>query len=1025
MMRDPLVRAMLAAVALSASSLAGPEPHAPTARRQRSSDDPILLADARSKLTASIRLIDGAGGAVRYRQTKSGTEDFVTFAQKPETEAVRYRVDVSRVAGLRLVDNVLEFLDVGGVPRLRMAAPFITDRTGTRVDAAVSVPDCDVDRDPAAPWGRTVTAAGHAACTVAVTWISSPVKYPAVLDPAWAATTNMMTAPRSGHTATLLPNGRVLLVGGETTTGGTTVHLKSAELFDPTTNTFAATTPMTDARSLHVAVGLPNGNVLVAGGNGDAGPLASTELYDLSKPGFRTVGPLLTARAQAQAVLLDTAEVLIAGGIDKTPKTLDSAELWDGTSEAWKVTDSMQSARVGYFLTNVPQTGAFAIAGITTATGIGTIAASQVFQTSTHSWAPAPSLGTIRFDFAGAVLVGQKILVAGGFGGALGANLDTAEIYDPNAGAWAPSGTLSLPRAQLTLTALANGAAVAAGGAVMKDATTIESYAKSVDLYDATAKTWSKLADLSEARAAHTATLLTDGRLLVAGGTAGAAALQTAELFSLDAPGAACTTSATCGSGFCVDGVCCSTACAGTCNACAHSATGKPDGTCGVVQKGLDPRNDCKDDGAPSCQKNGLCDGAGACGTYAGTSCTPSPCATDADCTSGACADGICCDTACNGTCEACTSAKKGTSGDGTCGPIANATDPDAECGTLGTGTCRSTATCDGSRACRVSTVGNACSAVKCSDGETLSAATTCSAVGDCTPVTTSCAPFGCDAATAACKTTCKADSDCSKGAHCSGGVCEKNANGAACTSAVECTSGFCADGVCCDQACDGQCEACATDGNVGTCTATTGTPAGTRPACAGTSPCGGTCNGLERTACVYPNIDVACGAGPTCANGAESASHCNGLGACADDNATSCAPYGCDSTACKTSCKKDADCAAGATCDGVGECTTGPGCAGKAAVGLADGGSRSCGAFQCSAGECESTCTTTADCATGATCDKSTQRCTTPSKDSGCGCRLVAASTAPRGGVMLAFLAVVPWFARRRRRSGRARSRA
>jgi alpha-tubulin suppressor-like RCC1 family protein len=80
---------------------------------------------------------------------------------------------------------------------------------------------------------------------------------------------------------------------------------------------------------------------------------------------------------------------------------------------------------------------------------------------------------------------------------------------------------------------------------------------------------------------------------------------------------------------------------------------------------------------------------------------------------------------------------------------------------------------------------------------------------------------------------------------------------GEACSDSAECESGQCVDGVCCNAACDGQCEACDVAGSEGTCSAVTGAPRGEREACTGAgSPCGGSCNGVDRAACEYPQTE-------------------------------------------------------------------------------------------------------------------------------------------------------------------------
>ena len=119
------------------------------------------------------------------------------FDARPAQEEIAYDVDVSRVAGLRLVSNVLEFLDGGGAPRLRVAPPFVVDATGNRREARIAVDGCAYDTDASGPWGRPVTRGGAKACGVRVAW--RDVRYPAIVDPAWVATGSMAVAPRIPH----------------------------------------------------------------------------------------------------------------------------------------------------------------------------------------------------------------------------------------------------------------------------------------------------------------------------------------------------------------------------------------------------------------------------------------------------------------------------------------------------------------------------------------------------------------------------------------------------------------------------------------------------------------------------------------------------------------------------------------------------------------------------------------------------------------------------------------------------------
>src|SRR5881275_1362110 len=153
-------------------------------------------------------------------------------------------------------------------------------------------------------------------------------------DPAsetWTATGSLRTA-RDAHTATLLPNGKVLVAGGNNGPAA----LSSAELYDPASGTWTATGSLGTAREFHTATLLPSGKVLVAGGfNGSI--LSSAELYDPGSGTWTATGSLGTARQQHTATLLPNGKVLVAGG--NNGPALSSAELYDpglGFDPGWQ-----------------------------------------------------------------------------------------------------------------------------------------------------------------------------------------------------------------------------------------------------------------------------------------------------------------------------------------------------------------------------------------------------------------------------------------------------------------------------------------------------------------------------------------------------------------------------------------------------------------------------------------------------------------------------------------------------------------
>jgi hypothetical protein len=257
-------------------------------------------------------------------------------------------------------------------------------------------------------------------------------------------------------------------------------------------------------------------------------------------------------------------------------------------------------------------------------------------------------------------------------------------------------------------------------------------------------------------------------------------------------------------------------------------------------------------------------------------------------------------------------------------------------------------------------------------------------------------------------------------------------ANGTACMASADCATGFCVDGVCCNVACGGQCEACAVAGSLGVCTPVLGLPYGARPACSdGGSLCAARmCDGSNRSACMgFKNgASVVCAAG-SCADGVASLeSRCDGAGACPAVTKVSCAPYACDVTGCKTACASSADCGAGFVC-GSGKClAVSASCSADGTLAISSSGQTyDCSPYRCgSSGTCNTACTSNSDCSSPNVCDTATGRCkdpndkglATPGQSTSSGCALSRGRDLEASAVALAFGALLGLGLMRRRRA-------
>jgi hypothetical protein len=355
------------------------------------------------------------------------------------------------------------------------------------------------------------------------------------------AQTENMRAVVGIHTATLLPDGKVLMAGGSKPFLGIFGDDESdetgqsdAELYDPVARSFIVTGSMGSPRTWHTATLLPNGEVLVTGGF-DQGlprptrpqPQASAELYKPLTGSFTPASTMGIARAAHTATLLPNAKVLIAGGgtaggfgLPFFGQGIATAEVYDPATNSFSATGAMGTPRYAHTATLLPNGKVLIVGGISTAdVGAYTenvLQTAELYDPGTGAFTYTGSLGTGRGGHTATLLANGKVLVAGGL---ISPNVDevasTAELYDPATGAFTPTGDLTAAREEHTATLLSDGRVLIAGG-MSADATLI-----SAEIYDPATGKFAATDSMSMLRSSHTATLLPDSTVLVAGGNNG------------------------------------------------------------------------------------------------------------------------------------------------------------------------------------------------------------------------------------------------------------------------------------------------------------------------------------------------------------------------------------------------------------------------------------------------------------------------------------------------------------------------
>jgi hypothetical protein len=283
-----------------------------------------------------------------------------------------------------------------------------------------------------------------------------------------------LVVPHVRGSVTGLPDGTVLIAGGMDTVTG--AGLATALVYDPKTGRETPTGSLAQARFDQRAVALADGRVLVMGGDpGNQTALRTAEIYDPASGEFSQAGTMVVGRACATTVLMSDGKVLIAGGDYPYLSSETTAEVFD------------------------PATGKF------TATG---------------------SMSFGRECAAGALLPDGRILVAGGDSQFVG--VGTAEVYDPAGGKFTRTGNMAIGRFSHNATTLVDGRVLLTGGLIEPGlvasidpsilAVTDNSYLASAELYDPYSGKFTKIKTMLSRRVGQTATLLRDGRVLLAGG---------------------------------------------------------------------------------------------------------------------------------------------------------------------------------------------------------------------------------------------------------------------------------------------------------------------------------------------------------------------------------------------------------------------------------------------------------------------------------------------------------------------------
>jgi hypothetical protein len=894
-----------------------------------------------------------------------------------------------------------------------------------------------------------------------------------------------LLARRRNHATSLLPDGRLLVIGGDDGLGS----LSSTELCPAGVGACVAGPALAQARVAPRVALLPDDTAAVSGGFafGTDSSLAvrPTELLTATTRATLATDPLV-AHLDHTATPLPSGAVLVFGGDDATLDQLMP-------DRQGFVAAATPFARAGAAVVALRSGEVFAIGGVAPMSTAPTTVASY-WSPTTSGWTLAGTMAQARSNARAIALDDGRVLVVGSDGGPAAS---TAELYDRTANTFTPiAGGLSEARARPTLTRLPSGKILVAGGGTA-----------SAELFDPTSGTFTKTGSMTRARGDHAAVLLRDGRVLIAGGSAdGVAEVYRADgtFAALAAPmghrpdcrgvllpsGRVLLTGGASRQGETFDPR------TDTFTPTALAADAHREAALSILPTGValvaGGRVDDPYSGLSSAEvfEPGAADGAGGF--------VPVPPMTRQRIAFGAALvdDGRVLHGAAN-ECPMCPNVpasvelfaeRPSAAGRATITAAPTKATVGAAIDLMGTGFVATPEPTDGTTggAARTPPIGvfvplsgdaalfgrtlawtsttlrwEVPSSARLGPGRLFvlvrgvpskatwitleAAAQAAGCVADAACATGHCVDGVC--CDRACDGLCEACSAARKGSG-ADGVCgaippEKDPTdacvlglGARCTSSAQCTTGQCVDGVCCNAACAGQCEACDVEGSFGTCVPTLGAPHGARAACAAATsadPCTArVCDGTTRATCEgHVGSAMPCRAASCAAGTATLAARCDGSGACPAVTTSACAPYACDGDACRTGgCTSDSGCADGYRCAiaagaARGDCVvrTDAYCADDRTSVARDGTTKACDPYRCTPTGCATSCASSEDCLGGYVCETTSKTCLVAS--SGGSSDTGGCSTAGGAGTTASALGLLALAglgrASRRRAKGRA----
>lgn len=458
-----------------------------------------------------------AGGDLLYKLTPTHVDEYVYLRTPPPLFRREFTIELgAHASALRAAGDTLELIGLDGAARLRVSAPVARAADGTRRTGTLRVDGARLIEE------------------LDLRGLPAPI----LIDPDWS-TTGTMTVSHLADAAWRLDSGGVMAIGGCALAAcpvglvgeACSQVVPNASVWSPASGTWTSGAPLAQGRYSFASVVLRSNELLVAGGctgSNCTSTTATAERYSKATSQWVSAGALSSSRARVSAALLPNGDPILPGGCDET-RCLTEVARYDVAGDRWTTVAPLPAPRGHATVTALADGSVLMVGGCADPRCTIVLADALRYDPVLNQWQLAGLMRAPRAGHSATLLADGTVFIAGGCqtAGCRDSTLDTTELFQPSGSpAFVEGPVMRSPRHHHTATMMENGLLLIAGGTDR-----IDSARGTAEVYLPVARRFTELPRMAMPRAYHIAVSLTSGKVLVGGGCNAATCLPWAEVF--------------------------------------------------------------------------------------------------------------------------------------------------------------------------------------------------------------------------------------------------------------------------------------------------------------------------------------------------------------------------------------------------------------------------------------------------------------------------------------------------------------